>query len=76
MSRNLFDDPCDTNTIEFSFSDVVAQTEIAILLDIGEKSPVWFPRSLCTITNHRTTLAGTCGTVTVPEWWAIQEGLV
>lgn len=62
VSMSLYDFPCE----------VLAETELAFKLDVGEKEPVWFPKSQCEVdVNERGV-----GTLTCPEWLAIEKGLL
>ena len=48
------------------------ETEEAWLIDFGENDPTWLPKSQCEIEEEND---GTV-TVTLPEWLAIEKGLV
>jgi hypothetical protein len=58
--------------VEISFEELVRETPAAFLLKMeegifGEK--VWFPKSQCTLDEETKTIE-------VPEWLAIEKGLV
>lgn len=53
----------------FDFSaEIVHETEKALLLDVGEEKPIWFPKSIVEDNGD--------GTFTVPENYAKEKGIV
>lgn len=48
--------------------EIVHETELALLIDCGEKQPIWFPKSIVEDNGD--------GTFTVPERWAKDKGIV
>ena len=47
---------------------IVHETERALLLDVGQDEPLWFPKSI--IENNDD------GTFTVPEDYALNKGII
>lgn len=54
--------------VEINFDSVVTVTDRAWLLDLGD-CEIWFPRSICEIDYED-------NEIIVPEWLAIEKGLV
>lgn len=52
--------------------EIRAETDRAIMVAIPDREPVWLPLSQCEVelTSHKR------ATVTMPEWLAIEKGLV
>lgn len=46
----------------------VMETDSAILLDHGDEEEAWFPKSIIEDNGD--------GTYTVPEWWAMEKGVI
>jgi hypothetical protein len=51
---------------------LVHQTELAWLLDCGDTKPVWVPKSVCELDVDSKGV----GTVTLPESWAQDKGMI
>lgn len=69
----------DQPMVELDFCSIIRETEMAWLLEIDGEGNVWVPKSLVPggeLIIHSRSLIGITGIVTVPEWWAIKEGLV
>lgn len=49
-------------------AELKMETDKALLLDTGNDKPIWFPKSLTENNDD--------GTFTVPEWLAIDKGIV
>jgi hypothetical protein len=54
--------------IEINFDKIIRETQDAWLLDTGDEK-VWFPKSQCTLDEDEKIIE-------VPEWLAIEKGLV
>lgn len=56
------------------------QTKAAWLLDFGNNNEVWIPKSQCEVdcspNRHAYLRRGDDVTVTMPEWLAIEKGIV
>jgi len=83
---NLFDDSLDNrDELTFEFADIMRETNDAWQFEMDTMpNPVWLPKSQCQLSaqnGSRSTFASLSrqrmgGTVTVPEWLAIEKGLV
>jgi hypothetical protein len=54
--------------MEFTFDEIIKETPDAWLLDMGDEK-VWFPKSQCELDEDEQI-------IDVPEWLAIEKGLV
>lgn len=55
--------------VEIEFDDVITETPSAWLIDVEGDEHVWLPKSCCEMDEDR-------HTVVVPEWLAVEKGLV
>lgn len=61
-------------TVELDVEVVVKETTMALLCRIDEKE-IWIPKSLIGA-DSEVSAEGDRGKIEVPEWWALQNGLV
>jgi len=62
------EDERSDDMLEFNFDEVEAETEMAWLLKI-DRDKTWFPKSRCRLDSQ-------AKTVEVPEWLAMEKGLI
>ena len=48
----------------------------ALLCDVGLDDPVWVPQSLISQDSEVYKPDGETGVLIIPEWWAVENGLV
>lgn len=64
----------DENEIEL-FCDVKAESDQALKCDFGDVEK-WVPKSIIVDFDPNIVNEGYLGLITLPEWWAIQKGLL
>jgi hypothetical protein len=62
--------------VEFEGASCISQSNKAIRVRLADRvTPIWIPRSLVD-DDSEVYERGHTGTLVLPEWWCIQEGLV
>ena len=64
-----------TGYIELAYDRIVRETRLAILFDMGEKQPVWIPKTQIDMDDFDAS-SKQYKEVPVKEWWAERNGLV
>ena len=62
------------DTVEFGVDWVIWESELAWHLQLAN-GDYWIPKSIGELVITKRSILGNKGVVTVPEWFAIQEGL-